>query len=162
MLNDSYEHACNIGKIVSNLQSLEFVLRAFLLEALGASNKVNYQHLNIGDLIPEDAFTNWDTMAQLIKKYNSRVLPIDHSLAIDESIVVLRDALAHGRISAASSSGPSYLLKFSNPQNQLVKVEFAALMDKAWFKAQVGLTHEQVVKVLKAGKRLGMSMFSDS
>ena len=162
MSNDPDKHAANLGKVMSNLQSLEFSLRAFLLEAESTQDAVDYQQLKVGDQIAEDAFGNWDTMGKLIAKYNSIIRPIDCSLCVDDSVVKLRDALAHGRVAAFSPSAHMQLLKFTKPRNRRVRVSFAAQMDKAWFQKQISLTLEQIKKVVAAGKRLGMNAFKNS
>jgi hypothetical protein len=62
----------------------------------------------VGDQIAEDAFTNWDITGKLVEKYNNRIGPVDRSLCIDDSVIELRDALAHGRVSALEPSPPPY------------------------------------------------------
>lgn len=116
----------------------------------------------MGDQVAEDAFTNWDTMRELIAKYNSRIESVDRSLCVDDSVVELRDALAHGRAAALSPSGPMRLLKFTKPKNGQVEVTFAAQMDKTWFQKYITLTRHQLKKVEAAGKRLGLNTFKNS
>jgi len=116
----------------------------------------------VGDQVAEDAFTNWDSMKELIAKYNSRIELLDRSLRVDDCVVEFRDALAHGRVSAFSPSEPMHLLKFAKPENGQVEVTFAAQMDKTWFQKQISLTLDQLKKVVVAGKRLGMNTFKNS
>jgi hypothetical protein len=71
-MNDT---ASKLGKIVSNLRSLECLLRMFLKEANGESSSTQYFNLKINDEVSEDSFTNYDTLGQLIKKYNDHSIP---------------------------------------------------------------------------------------
>jgi len=162
VLNDHDKHFMNLGKVVSNLLSLELSLRTFLLEAEGSQGEMDYSQLNVGDQVAEDAFTNWDYLKQLIEKYNDRIESVDSSLCVDDSVVALRDALAHGRVFASSPSGPMSLLKFTRPKKEQTKVTFAAQMDETWFQNQISLTHDQIKKVIAAGKSLGMNSFKIS
>lgn len=101
-----------LGELVSNLLSLELVLRL---------SKVNHFSLKIGNIVDENEFTNDDTLVQLIDKYNDYVKSYDPALIIDKSLVSTRDALAHGRIVRSRSEGSSRLLKFDKPDNGRVK-----------------------------------------
>jgi hypothetical protein len=161
MSTDLYRHAANLGMVMVNLQSLEFVLRMFLLEVEGNQSGINYHQLSVGDQIIENAFSNWDTLGELVAKYNDRIKPVDCSLCIDDSVIELRDALAHGRVSAPETSLPLRLLKFTKPRDGQVEVSFADLMDETWFQEQCRLTHDQAEKVAAASKCLGMKAFRD-
>jgi len=162
MSNVLDEHSKNLGKIVANLQSLEFSLRVFLLEADGTRSNVDYSRLNVGDQIAEDAFTNWDQLSDLIRKYNERVMSIDSSMCIDHSIVEIRHALAHGRVSAYSPEEPMHLLKFSEPKNKHVEVTYNAEMNATWFGEQIKRVLDAIIKVVDACKKLGMATFNHS
>jgi hypothetical protein len=156
------KYATSLGKVVINLQSLEFLLRVFLLEAEGTHSEVDYQELRVGDRVPENAFTNWDSLKDLIEKYNRRIEEDDPSLRVSDCVVEIRDALAHGRVSAFSPSGPRHVLKFGKPENGQVDVIFAAQMDTAWFREQIRLIYNQLKKVVTAGEQLGMNAFYKS
>ena len=77
-LNEADKHTLRLGKLVVNFQSLEFALRAFLVNNEIASGgrfpqSVNLHNMNEGDVVPLNSFTNYDRLGQLIKKYNNPV-----------------------------------------------------------------------------------------
>lgn len=178
MPEHTVEHARGLGMILGNLQSLEFVLRVFLREdeerARCAHGEpplaiVNYGQLKVGEWVGEDAFTNYDQLRDLIDKYNARIASVAPSLRIDPCVVDLRDALAHGRVSAHAPSEPMSLLKFGKPRKKPgdpnrneVQVTFVATMNTMWFKKQTARTLDEVKKVVTAGKKLGMDTFKGS
>ena len=55
---------------------------------------------------------------------------------IDGALVEIRDALAHGRVSAAIPDDNLRLLKFSTPARGRVRVTFNETLSSAWFTAQ--------------------------
>ena len=153
------EHAKNLGKLVANMQSLEFALRAFLMNneiASGVSSpqSVNLDTMNDGDIVPENALTNYDTLKELIKKYNHNHKILSAGLMIDKTLVDVRDAIAHGRVSAPTPSASLRLLKFDKPKNHRVKVTFSVLVTKEWFREQITRFYNAVIKVNEANGRL--------
>ena len=75
---DMDKHALALGKLVGNFQSLEFALRAFLLNDEVAAGKVilpsaNLNDMNEGDIVRLNAFTNYDNLGQLIDRYNGHI-----------------------------------------------------------------------------------------
>lgn len=160
-MNDT---ASELGKIVSNLQSIEFALRMFLLAANGESSSTKYFDLKINDEIGEDSFTNYDTLDQLIKKYNEHVTVVDKALCISVKVVALRNALAHGRVFSTNPSPnhPYQLFKFTKPANGKVKVTHSEEMNSDWYKKNIKLTFEQITKIIKGGKALNLSAFKST
>jgi hypothetical protein len=156
------EHPLNLGKLLVNFQSLEFVLRAFLVSdeiASGVSfpQSVNLDGINEGDIVPENAFTNFDTLGQLIVKYNNHPKVISAGLTIDKALVDLRDAIAHGRVAGLIPSPPMKLLKFDKPKNKKVRVTFSVLLTKEWFNIEMAKVQRAVFKVAQANKQLQSS-----
>lgn len=152
-------HASHLGKLVGNLQSLEALLRVYLLniahkQTPPMSVGPSYWSLSVGDVVAEDAFTNFDSLGALIGKFNSDVQSRDVTLRVDPAVIPLRDLLAHGRL-AADSPDPSRLkiVKFDKPDGGNVKVVASALMDEAWFKAKNDLVIRQLQNVHKAYER---------
>jgi hypothetical protein len=149
------EHALYLGKLIADFQSLEFALRAFLINneiASGVSfpESINLNQLNVGDLVSENAFTNYDSLGQIIEKYNNLPKIISSGLTIDKTLIDIRDALAHGRISTDIPSTELKLLKFSRPKGKQVEVTFSVTMTKEWFSQQIKRVYEAVLKVHKA------------
>jgi len=158
-LNEADKHALRLGKLVGNIQSLEFALRAFLVNNeidLGSRfpQSANLHDMNEGDIAPLNSFTNYDNLGQLIKKYNNNPRILSAGLTIDETLVDIRDAVAHGRVSAATPSSSLKLLKFDKPKNNQVKVTFSVTMTKEWFGEQVRRVYNAVLKVSEANDKL--------
>ena len=157
--NEVDKHALRLGRLVGNFQSLEFALRAFLVNdeiASGDSSAkfANLYDMNGGDIVPENAFTNYDTLSKLIKKYNRHPKILSAGLTIDKSLVDIRDAIAHGRVSATDPSSSLKLLKFGEPNNKRVEVTFSVLMTKEWFSEQISRVYNAILKVSEANERL--------
>jgi len=142
-----------------NFQSLEFALRAFLVNneiasGIISSQGINPTEMNRGDIVPENAFTNWNTLKQLIEKYNSNPKVLSAGLIIDKTLVDIQDAIAHGRVSALTPSASPKLLKFSKPEDNQVKVTFSVSMTKEWFGEQIKRAYSAVLKVSEANEKL--------
>ena len=156
--------ANNIGSIVINLQSLEFALRLFLDETQGHSDSprntpLNLAGLNIDEWVPENYFTNYDTLKQLIRKVNNELQKRGLSERIDESLVELRDAIAHGRVLSLNPDGPFHILKFSKPIDDKTQVKISVDMTPEWLSRQTKRTHDEILKVVRVGKSLGLKCF---
>lgn len=154
----------NIGSIVANLQSLEFALRLFLDETQGYPNRQkdmpkNLTGLEIGEWVPENYFTNYDTLNQLIRKANVEMQKRGLSERIDESLVELRDAIAHGRVLSLHPDGPFRILKFSKPIDGKTQVEISVDMTPEWFSQQIKRTQDEILKVIRIGQSLGLKCF---
>jgi hypothetical protein len=154
------KHALNLGKLVGNFQALEFVLRAFLTNAEIAQrgplpkSATDMHKMNEGDMVPENAFTNYDTLGQLIEKYNKTPKILSAGLTIDGNLVDIRDAIAHGRVSADTPSSSLKLLKFNKPKNNQVRVAFSVSMTKEWFDEQIKRVYSAVLMVKEANEKL--------
>ena len=132
---------------MGNLQSLEFILRAYLYNIVSKRmNKIDFYSLQIGLEIEEDEFTNYDSLGKLINKFNEQ-MKNEKSKEIDKSIVEVRDALAHGRIASLDSSSRPHLIKYSRPNNGKVRVEFNEQLTKEWFKKYIESTNEALMIV---------------
>ena len=149
------DHFERLGRLVANMQSLELALRVFLhnneiANGLPSPSKI-YSEMKAGDVVIKDVFTNWDSLKQLITKYNKDKRVITNGLTIDEKLVDIRDALAHGRI---ASTVPSImlktLLKFKRPIGDTVEVEYSALMSREWLNEQMDRFHYAILKVTQA------------
>lgn len=157
MLNTK-DHALYLGKLVANLQGLEFMLRGFLFNVEDVSEDSfpqlkNLHDMNEGDTVHLNALTNYDTLYVLIKKYNSNQIISSAGLTIEENLVDVRDALAHGRVFIRANESPPFtLLKFKKHKRdaQSVDVEFSALMTDEWFKRQIDPVMEAEKTVKKA------------
>jgi len=148
---DLSEHATLMGKLLLSFQCLEYALRAFLYERRDPPHKplapgTDLNTMLFGDVVPENAITRWDSLSYLIKRYNRAVG--DGQLAVDHSLVELRDALAHGRMAA---SGRNFaLVKFSRPFAGRVDVGFREELSKEWMQNQIKRVFAECEKVGRA------------
>lgn len=147
------EYTFGIGKLIVNLHSLEFALRAFLWNRESTSSWAFLESLREGESVPENAFTNYDTLGQLISKYNAFVSNRFPDLQVAPSLVDLRDALAHGRAASSVPSPPVRLLKFGRPAGGSVTVTHAIVVDAPWLSEQKTRVRLQLEKILEADQR---------
>lgn len=152
---DDTKRLKNLGKLVNNMQSLEFILRGCLFEdeiAKGISKQLISQPVfTKGEVLPNNAYTNWDTFGKLIRKYNG--LPISKGFKIDETLVEIRDAIAHGRVFLYSETGNIQLVKFTEPRGSEVEVEFSEWMTEEWVGRQNDRFYDAVRKVAEAHQK---------
>lgn len=145
------KHTLNLGKLLVNFQSLEFILRAFLYENnKNGNDRFKLDALKEGDILEENAFINYDSLGELINKYNNNPKISSKGLTIDKSIVEVRDAIAHGRVFGINPQPPMTLLKFDKPIKRQVKVTFSVQLTKEWFDKQIPRVQKEVVIVAKA------------
>ncbi len=152
---DLDEYSARLGRLFGNFHSLEFALRVFLYGRGDPphhlfSTGTNLNRLVVGDVVPLNAMTGYDSLGQLIDRYNRLVSPDRPELTVDPGLVNLRDALVHGRVSALSPSSPLTLLKFSKPKKDQAKVSYSAELTDDWFHNQVKLLFAELQKVVKA------------
>jgi hypothetical protein len=134
-------HALDLGKLVGNLHSLEFCLRTFLQKMptarpTGLPWGVDVYSFPVGTELVESELTSFDSLAALIDKVNAELFRQGSSERVDRSLVELRDALAHGRISANAENETLRLLKFNKPNSGRVQITFNQVMSKEWFAEQ--------------------------
>jgi hypothetical protein len=146
-------YAGYLGKLLNNLQALEFCLRAFLAKHNAKEPQVGYQGFVVGEFVPENSCTNYDSLGDLIRKYNEVVA---REFRVISEVVQVRDMLAHGRIAGLNPCVyPMVLVKFGRPRNHNVPVEAKVVMEKAWFNTKTKLVLDQVFKVAAASKARG-------
>jgi hypothetical protein len=150
------EHAKQLGQLLGNFQSLEFILRAFL-QALPSARPLGIPHgtdiyvFPVGTELPENELTSFDSLGKLIEKFNAEMSVRGFS-GIDPRLVEIRDALAHGRVSSASVDDDLRLLKFDRPVNGKVRVVFNEKMTATWFVTQKKRVYEAILFVAKNTK----------
>jgi len=145
------DHIKGLGLLVSYFHALEFTLRAVLKnDEKKALDKTNYSALKAGETVPEDPMSNYDSMGNLILKYN-KIAPKE--LRIEDKLVAIRDAIAHGRIFSDSPNLPMRLFKFEKPKNGVATVIFAATLDRKWFSEISGHLYREIQKVMKTNEQ---------
>ena len=80
------DHALGVGRLMGNLQSLEATIRIFLARSDPSINSI----------------ISGPTLGPLIDEYN-RQLAGDELYSIDQQVVTIRNALAHGLVFAPSN-----------------------------------------------------------
>ncbi len=142
-----------IGKLLVSFQCLEYTLRAFLYERRDPPHEplapgTDLNTMTFGDVVPENAITRWDSLTHLIKRYNRAIS--DGQLAVDLSLVELRDALTHGRMAASLSERNFALIKFTRPYAGRVEVGFRQELSKEWIERQIKRVLAECEKVGRA------------
>jgi hypothetical protein len=147
------DHVLRLGKLLGNLQSLETLLRVYLLKVGSGDSVVKkpYWDLVVGDIVDDDEFSNYDTLGKLVEKYNLDIAKRESSLCIDHQLIAVRDLLAHGRIAAAAADTASLkVVKFDKPRGGKAVVSASVLMDDAWFDANIANCMVQIENVASA------------
>ncbi len=150
---DLSEHATMMGRLLVSFQCLEYALRAFLYERRDPPHEplasgTDLDTMTFGDVVTENAITRWDSLTHLIKRYNRAIG--DGQLAVDPSLVDLRDALSHGRMAASSSERNFALIKFTRPYAGRVEVGFRQELTKEWMENQIKRVLAECEKVGRA------------
>lgn len=156
--SDNYQRA--LGKIIGNLHSVELILRLFLhnvdLKRYGSPPpEVSLDNIQVDNFVQENYFVNYDSLGDLVKKYNDIVASRGMSeLRVDESTIKLRDAFAHGRVLGSQPSPPLTLYKFGKPSGEhQVKVERITNLTEKELAGYIRRLFDQIKKVEEACKR---------
>src|SRR5262245_65349067 len=112
------DHALGLGRLMGNLQSLEATIRIFLARTDPAKNSI----------------INRDFFGTLVEEYNDQ-LTIDEPYSIDQQVITIRNALAHGLVFAPSDMSLPLTL-FHNGQSYVMTVD--------WFQNQQALAQAQI------------------
>jgi len=158
------DHCVLLGKLVANLHSLEFALRAFLVKHNeGREPSLDLDAIAPGGHVPENSFTNYDSLGTLLKKFNQIVEHRASAYSIDAAVVDLRDMIAHGRVASKSAQVfPMDLVKFGKRASAGVPVEAMVTMDMEWLRSKVSLVHKQILKVVAASNEMGQEIVERS
>jgi len=152
------EHVRHLGGLVANFQSLEFILRAVLQASpsarpIGIPHGTNIYSYPVGAELPLNELTSYDSLGELIAKFNSQAAQLGLP-AVDATLVEIRDALAHGRVSADVIENDLRLLKFSKPDDGSVRVTFNERLSSEWFTNQKKRVIRAIELVHKNGPKL--------
>jgi hypothetical protein len=147
------EHARHLGGLIGNLHSLEFVLRIYLsllpgAKPFGLPHGTDIYDLPVGTEVPASAMTNYAPLVKLIRNFNIEMGRLRRPILNEQNIVGLRDALAHGRVSATAPGGTLRLIKFDDVDAKgNVRVVFNEMLTEDWFQ-------EQTAAVIDAAQRV--------
>jgi len=126
------KHLMLLGQLVGSIQSLEFSLRIALYFKNNSKLPPDLQRMKVGDIVTENQLTNYDTLGELINKYNHEIADVYSFSRVDEKMVALRDAIAHGRVTSSELTEHSRLIKFNKPEDGKVTVTFSEEMNFEW------------------------------
>jgi hypothetical protein len=163
-MNQLEEVANKIGMVVINLLGLEYILRAFLYSISNQDKKeqgfsLDPKKLAGGGYVPENYFTNFDSLKKLIDNVNAKLKSRGITEQIDGSVVELRDAIAHGRLSSDSTNAPLYILKFDRPKSGRAMVTTCIEVTPEWLTLQVQHVWDERQKVVRIGQSIGLNIF---
>jgi hypothetical protein len=155
------DHALRLGKLLGNLQSLEALLRLYLLKigtgaTPGGATRKPYWDLVVGETVDDDEFSNYDTLGQLVAKYNRDIAIREPTLSVDTRVIAVRDLLAHGRIAGTAQDTTTLkAIKFHKPQGGKAIVSVSALLDDEWFDTNIACCMAQIDNVASAIRNYG-------
>ena len=159
MTTEAEESPCLLGKMIVNLQSLEHALRIYLAKRpgarpLGIPYGTDIYELPLGTTLDQSDLTSYDTLGQLVAQFNAEMAR-QGKPGVDRRLIDLRDALAHGRVSARENGDVLRLVKFSKPDKQgKVRVVFREEMTVNWLSAQMQRIHAAALMVFAEMERL--------
>ena len=111
-----------------------------------------------GAKVPLNALTDFRSLTQLLTAYNHYVHRVDRDeFNIDPAVVPIRDALAHGRVSAPGATDTFQLIKYDRPTKENpshVRVAYRVTVTKEWIDSQVRHVQSQMLRVCDAHEAL--------
>lgn len=151
---DYKDHIAGVGSIVTNLQALESALRRFLVARYGQC--ANFPQM--GDTTACRSYlTAFESLGPLIKEYHGLLEEHEKQFRVDDTVVPIRDALAHGRLIARGDepSPPYELWKFGRVKDGKVQVDFSQSLTAEWLKETWLMIDAQKQKVIDCSKARG-------
>ena len=141
------DHTLGLGRLMGNLQSLEATIRIFLTWTDPSKNYI----------------ISRDTFGPLVQKYNDQ-LANNEPYSIDQQVVTIRNALAHGLVFAPSNMSPPLILNMSLPLNLNMSLPLTLFHDDlsyemtvGWFQDQQTLVQDQINHVVACAQKRGIS-----
>lgn len=154
------DHTQGIGKIVTNFQVLETWLRLYLSMRTGKEDPtagLDFASLPVHSKAPINRLTDYATLRRLVRDFNKH-MQTQNKTGIDEKLVDIRDALAHGRVFATDRGFPFRLIKFSSDKGATeVELTHNICMTPVWFNRKIGETKAAISIVMRETKALETS-----
>lgn len=124
------EHAAGVGGIITNLQTLETVIRIFL----AALDDQKWKLPDSGQKeIDETWLTNFRAFGPLIRHYNDALTDEERGkFSVCTSHILVRDSFAHGRLFSIGDVFPATLYKFGIANNGKIPIEFRETLTIEW------------------------------
>ena len=152
------EHHLWLGRVVGNLQGLELVLRLFLCEALKESVDVPKAGTTA---VKETHLTNWASLRMLVDEYNGQLTEAESRHRVDDRVVGVRNALAHGRLLSRSPDPPVTLYRFGQPKDGTVPYVGETTLTEEWFRENAELVTAQISSVVACARARGHESFPE-
>lgn len=145
------EYPARIGRLFANLGVLEFSLRValYLMDTPQLQRRPNtwrIASLAVGDHIEESWLTSWSYLTGLIQAYNERQDAVGLR-QIDGKIADLRNAMAHGTITAGDDREPYSLIKFSPVTDGAALVVAKYVLTYEWIGEQTDRVYNASLQV---------------
>lgn len=138
-----------LGKLWNYLLSLEVLLRGCILKKRNQESSLpRLDILKVGDIVDENALTNYDPLGKVIERFNSFFKKEDWVVEKDK-IVQLRDILAHGRLISFKLNYPVKIFKFAKPVKGNVKLEFTEEMTSDWFDTNLVFLYKELGRIVR-------------
>ena len=155
---DNPEYCRLLGALVADRLSLEFALRCFLAhQNRDHEAEVDLFQCAPGARVPVNSLTNWDTLGELVDKFNKAMEERNLSLRVDRGIVDIRDMIGHGRVAGKQPRPPFTLWKLERPCGGQVLVQACEVLDGEWLRNAGETMGKQIGVIVKACKELGYS-----
>jgi hypothetical protein len=150
---DVKEHSLHVGYIHTNLTALESSLRFFLLKA----NDQKFSPPKPADVdAPLNYITKYISLDELIKKYHGRLTKSESAkYTVCNDPVLIRDALAHGRLVAPTNDLPWTLWKFGRQKKGRVPIERNEVLTADWLEHAWKMIKEQQERVNACSRERG-------
>ena len=151
-MSNGKEHAQRVGWLMGQLQSTEFMLRWWLTKHQGRDVVLPRY---VGDTLAETPITDYRSLGALIASYNSQLKKEEAKFRVDDAIVDVRDALAHGRILAVGGEKNLTLFRFERPENGKVRTQAITELSEDQLVTDIELAEAQFKRVLECGTARG-------
>jgi len=157
------DYAKALGRLIANFHFLEFALRASLYladtpPAERMPKSVRLAALRPGDSLPLSHLSSYDSLRELIRKYNAHQTARGGTPEVDEGFADLRDTIAHGRVLSDQLDGAPVAVKFERPAKgrDAVHVEFAVELTIERLREKSGAVAEAATSVFSRVQLLGV------
>lgn len=144
---DNENHATELGGLIGNLHSLEFIIRLCLVQRPGSEARDTYgddfREKPVGAIVLESDLTDFASLGQLIDRFNE-CYGTEESPPIDPALVQLRDAIAHGRVFAGPHDTYMRIIKFDRPKGGQARIAYNEVMSPEWFRDNKARVREAI------------------
>lgn len=145
---DDKKHAFNVGRLWSQLLSLELVLRYCIGIVTEHHTKIpNLSTLKKRQILKRTAIIDCNNLTSVMQKFNS--VFNDLGVRVDkERIRNLRNAVGHGKVLSDSPwPNPMTIFNLDDENKDHVKIVFVVEMTKDWFESNIEFLKQETLKL---------------